>query len=71
MVADCHSILARWMDRFSQLLNVRGFNDLRQKKLHTEESLVPEPSAFEFDMATTGQLKNTNHQVLIKSYRIY
>jgi len=29
-VADSHSILARWRNHFSQLLNVHGVNDVRQ-----------------------------------------
>jgi len=32
---------------------------------------VPEPNAFEFDMTTIGELKNTNHQVLFNPNRIY
>ena len=51
MVADSHSILTRWMNHFSQLLNVRGVNDVRQTEVHTAEPLVPEPSAFEFQLA--------------------
>ena len=51
MVTDCHSILARWRNYFSQLFNVRGVNDVRQTEIHTAEPLVPEPSAFEFEMA--------------------
>jgi len=34
-------ILARWRDHFSQLLNVHGFNDIRQTEIHTAELLVP------------------------------
>ena len=37
LVADSHSIMARWRNYFSQLLNVR------QAEIHTVESLVPEP----------------------------
>jgi hypothetical protein len=51
VVADSHSILARWGNHFSQLLNVRGVNDVRQTEVHTAEPLVPEPSAFEVEMA--------------------
>jgi len=51
LVRDCHSILARWRNHFSQLLNVHGVNDSRQTEIHTEESLVPEPSAFEVEVA--------------------
>ena len=30
----------------------RGFNDARQMEIHTAEPLVPEPSAFEVELAT-------------------
>ena len=50
-VADSHIILARWGNHFSQLLNVHGFNDVRQREIHVTEPLVPEPSAFEFELA--------------------
>jgi hypothetical protein len=43
--------LARWRNHFSQLLNIHGFNDVRQIEVHTAEPLVPEPSAFEIEMA--------------------
>jgi len=51
LVADSHSILARWGDHFSQLLNMHGFNDVRQTEINTAEPLVPEPSVFEFELA--------------------
>jgi hypothetical protein len=57
LVADCHSILARWRNHFSQLLNIHGVNDVRQIEVHTAEPLVPEPSAFEVEMAI-GKLKS-------------
>jgi hypothetical protein len=31
-------------------LNVHGFNDVRQKEIHTAELLVPESSDFEAEM---------------------
>ena len=31
LVTDCHSILAGWRNHFSQLWNVHGVNDVRQK----------------------------------------
>ena len=31
LIADSHSILARWRNHFSQLLNVQGFMISRQK----------------------------------------
>jgi hypothetical protein len=51
LFADPHSILARWRNHFSQLLNVDWFDNFRQTKIHTVELLVPEPSASEFEMA--------------------
>jgi hypothetical protein len=50
--ADSHSILARWGNCFSQLLNVREVNDVSQTEIHTAEPLVPEPSASEDEFAT-------------------
>jgi len=66
LVTDSHSILARWRIPFSQLFNVHGVNDVRQKEILTAEPLVPEPNAFEVEMAVE-KLKDTNHWVLIKS----
>ena len=57
LVADSHSIMARWRKYFSQLLNVHGVKDVRQAEIHTVEPLVPEPSAFEVELAI-GKLKN-------------
>jgi hypothetical protein len=51
LVADSHSILARWRKYFSQLLNVHGVNYVRQTAIHTVESLVPEPSASDVELA--------------------
>ena len=33
LVTDSHSILARWRNHLSQLLNVHGVNDIRQTKM--------------------------------------
>jgi hypothetical protein len=52
LVAGFHSILARWRKHFFQLLNKHGVNDVRQTEIHTAEPLVPEPSAFEIELAT-------------------
>jgi hypothetical protein len=54
MVTDSHNSLARWRNHFSQLLNVHGINDVMQTEL--QQSLVPEPSVFEVEMAVK-QLK--------------
>jgi hypothetical protein len=51
LVADSHSILTRWRNYFSQLLNVHWVNDVRQTEIHTEEALVSELSAIEVEMA--------------------
>ena len=59
LFADSHSILARWRNYFSQLLNVNGVNDVRQTEIHTAEPLVPEPSACLFEMAIE---KPKNHK---------
>ena len=45
-------ILGRWRKFLSQLLNVQGVNDVRQTEIQTVEPLVPEPRAFEVEMAT-------------------
>ena len=42
LVADSHSIVARWRNYFSQLFNVHGFKDVGQAEIHTAEPLVPE-----------------------------
>jgi hypothetical protein len=56
LVADCHSNLTAWRNYVYQLLNIHGDTDVRQIEIHTAQPLVPEPSAFEVEMATE-QLK--------------
>jgi hypothetical protein len=46
MAADSHSIMARWRNYFSQMLNVHGVSDDRQAEIHMAEPLVPEPSTW-------------------------
>ena len=60
-MADSHSTIARWRNYFSQLLNVHGVKDVRQAEIHTVEPLVPEPSAFEVELAIQ-KLKNHKPQ---------
>jgi len=43
--------LARWRNHFSQLLNVHGVGDVRQKKIHAAEPQVLKPCASEVEMA--------------------
>jgi hypothetical protein len=50
LLADSHSILNRWKNYFCQLLNVHGFNDIRQTEIHTAEPLVPWPSSSEAEI---------------------
>ena len=66
LIADSHIILTRWRNHISQLLNLYEVNVVRQSEIHTAEPLVPEPSAFEVELAIE-KLIFTNHQVLIKS----
>jgi len=40
-----------WRKYISQLLNVHGFNEVRQTEIHTAERLTLEPSAFEVQLA--------------------
>jgi hypothetical protein len=47
-------------------LSVLGVNDVSQTEIHTSEPVVPEPSAFEVDMAIEKLKKDTNHRILIK-----
>jgi len=51
LVADSHSIVARWMNYFSQLFNVHGVKEIGQAEIHTAEPLVPDPSASEIELA--------------------
>jgi hypothetical protein len=51
LVTDSHSILAKWRNHFSHLLNIYGVCEARQTEIHTAEPLVPRPSTFEFEMA--------------------
>ena len=51
LVADSHSIMARWKNYFSQILNIHGVSDVRQAEIHTSEPLVHEPSALEDELA--------------------
>jgi hypothetical protein len=50
LLADSHNIFNRWKN-YSQLLNVHRVSDVRQIEIHTVESLVPDPSCFEVEIA--------------------
>jgi hypothetical protein len=51
MLADSHSILNRWINYFSQLLNVHDVSDVRQIEVYTAEPLVFGPSSLEVEIA--------------------
>jgi hypothetical protein len=50
MLAGSNSILNRWKNYFSQLLNVNRINDVRNIEIHTTEPLVPDTSPFEVEI---------------------
>ena len=54
LVADSHSIVARWRNYFSQLSNVHGVKDVGQAGIHTAEPIVPEPSALTLSWLSTS-----------------
>jgi hypothetical protein len=64
LFADCHSILDRWRNYFSQLLNVNGVSEVRQAEIHTAKPAMLEPSVYRMRWLLK-RLKGTNHQVLI------
>jgi hypothetical protein len=49
--------LNRWNNFFIHVLNVHGVHDVRQMDIHTAETLVPEPSLVEVEIAI-GKLKS-------------
>jgi len=59
LITDPYSILARWRNHFSQLFTVHRVSEVRQREIHTAELLLPEPSAFEFEM-TIEKIKGHN-----------
>jgi len=61
---EFHSILARWRNHFSQLFNVHSISDVRQTYMHTPEPLVPEPSAFEVELAVETLKRHKSHELI-------
>jgi hypothetical protein len=45
---------------FSQILNVHRVSDVRQIEIHTVEPLVPDPSAFEVEIAVAKLKRYTS-----------
>ena len=60
LVADSHSIMARWRNYFSQILNVHGVNDVKQAEIHTAEPLVSEQSSLEVELAIEKRKSHTS-----------
>ena len=50
-LADSSSILNRWKDYFSQLLNVHKDNDVGEIEIQTAEPLIPHPTLLEDEIA--------------------
>ena len=51
MVRDPPTVFLLGRETISQTCNVHGVSEVRQTEIHTEEPLVPEAIAFEFEMA--------------------
>jgi hypothetical protein len=51
-----HKILNKCKNEFCHLLYMEGVGGVRQTETHTAEPFVPEPSAFEVEVAV-GKLK--------------
>jgi hypothetical protein len=56
LLANFHSILNRWKNYSSQLLNVHNVSDVRQIEVHMAEPIVPGPSHLKVEIAV-GKLK--------------
>jgi hypothetical protein len=56
LLADPHKILNMWKNYFCQLSNVQEAGGVRQTKMHTAASFVPEPSVPDVEVAV-GKLK--------------
>jgi hypothetical protein len=65
LLADSHTILNKWNNYFSQLLNVHNVSGVRQTELHTAKPLVPGPSRLEVEIAI-AKLNSINRQVVMK-----
>jgi hypothetical protein len=50
-VTEPHGIVDRWKNYFSHILNVHEGTEVKQTEIQVAEPLVPEPGAFEAEMA--------------------
>ena len=64
-LSDSNSILNRWENYFSQLLNVHEGNDVGDIQMQTAGPLIPEPTLLGVEVAIE-KLKNTSLQVSTK-----
>ena len=53
----------------SQLLNIYGVSEVRQAEILTAEPIVPEPSAFEFEIAIEKLIAKKTQEIGIKSHQ--
>ena len=51
LLSDSNSILNRWKDYFSQLLNVHKTNDMGEIQIQTAMPHIPEPALLESEIA--------------------
>jgi hypothetical protein len=80
LFADFHSILNKWKNYFSHLLNIHGANNVKQTEMHTVEPSTPGPSSFKVEIATeklesykllcTDQIPAV-HQIFIDFEKVY
>ena len=64
MLADSNSILNRWKDYYSQLLNVQKNNDVEEIEIQTAEPLIPNPTLLE-----VGICNRKIEKVQVSKYR--
>ena len=65
LLADSNSILNRWKDNFSQLLNVHKDNDMGEIEIQTAKPLIPDPILLEVEIVVE-KFKSTSLQVSTK-----
>jgi hypothetical protein len=51
LLAESYKHLNKWKNYFSQLLNIFRVSDVTQIEIHTPETLAPNPSTFEVEIA--------------------
>jgi hypothetical protein len=57
LLADSHTILNRWRNYYSQLLNMQNVRDVRQIDVPTAKPLVPGPSRLDVEIAIANLKK--------------